>query len=102
MTLVNAETGATEEWKLPRLTMPERAHPAFVPNPTALAWSPNGNEVAFVADYRTDDREETEAQVIYLCRHDGSELRLVTHVDSAVVPAYVFPETGKPAFAATE
>ena len=78
---------------------PDTTHPNSVfPAPHDLAALPDPPTLVFAALYFSGKAGDGRAQVLYACAPDGSAARLVTKPVRDVVPAYVFPATGKAAF----
>lgn len=75
-----------EEWHVPRVLQPARQGQYSVFDPQGISWS--GSEMFLVAQYHSGNKDDAPAQVIYACQPDGSNSRLVTRPDSAVVPAW--------------
>ncbi len=95
--VLDVETRKLTPLGLPELHDPDLpdGKPLVVQEP---AVSPDGQQIAFSAVRWSGKPEDPSGQYIYVCNLDGSGLKRITPLEDVVVPPYIFPATGKPAF----
>ena len=99
--VLDVETRKLTPLGLPELHDPDlpEGKPLVVQEP---AVSPDGQQIAFSAVRWSGKPEDPCGQYIYVCNLDGSGLKRITPLEDVVVPPYIFPATGKPAFEVPE
>ncbi len=98
--MADPEAGTCEPWRAPLVLLPGVERRLSVHYSEGITFSPDKTLMALSGYYWNQREEDPAAHVIYICRPDGSEPRLLTQPAADVTPSYVFPATGKPAFEA--